>query len=44
MMNRIHTANPDRVYTNPRINIFGEKDGMLWEDPLMKPRKDNVYR
>jgi len=44
MINRIHTANPYRVYTDPRLSIFGEKEEMLWEDPLLKPRKDIVYR
>jgi hypothetical protein len=44
MMNRIHTANPGRAYSNSRIGLFGEKEGMLWEDPLLKPRKDIVYR
>ncbi len=44
MMNRIHTANPDRIYTHSRIGLFGEKEAVLWEDPLLKPRKDIVYR
>jgi hypothetical protein len=44
MMNRIHTANPGRVYSDSRIGLFGDKEGMLWEDPLLKPRKDIVYR
>jgi hypothetical protein len=44
MMNRIHTANPSRVNSDSRIGLFGEKEGMLWEDPLLKPRKDIVYR
>jgi hypothetical protein len=44
MMNRIHTANPDRVYAHSRIGLFGEKETVLWEDPLLKPRKDIVYR
>ncbi len=44
MTNRIHTANPNRVYTDSRLGLFGEKDGGLWEDPLLKPRKDIVYR
>jgi hypothetical protein len=44
MMNRIHTANPGRGYTDCRIGLFGEKEGMVWEDPLLRPRKDIVYR
>jgi len=44
MMNRIHTANPDRVYTDSRMSLSGEKEAVLWEDPLLKPRKDIVYR
>jgi hypothetical protein len=44
MTNRIHTANPGRVYSDSRISLFGEKEGMLWEDPLLRPRKDIVYR
>ena len=44
MMNRCSTANPGRDYTNSRTGLFGEKEGMLWEDPLLKPRKDIVYR
>jgi hypothetical protein len=44
MTNRIHTANPDRVYTDSRMYLSGEKEAVLWEDPLLKPRKDIVYR
>jgi hypothetical protein len=44
MMNRIQTATPGRVYTGSRIGLFGDKEGMLWEDPLLNPRKDIVYR
>jgi hypothetical protein len=44
MMNRIHTANPDRVYTDSRTGLFGGKESVAWEDPLLKPRKDIVYR
>jgi hypothetical protein len=44
MMNRIHTANSSRVYTDSRIGLFGEKEAVSWEDPLLKPRKDIVYR
>jgi hypothetical protein len=44
MMNRIQTATPGRVYTDSRIGLFGDKEGMLWEDPILKPRKDIVYR
>lgn len=44
MMNRIQTANPGRVYSDSRIGLFGDKEGTLWEDPLLKPRKDIVYR
>lgn len=44
MKNRIHTANPDRVCAGSRIDLIGDKDSMLWEDPLLKPRKDVVYR
>jgi hypothetical protein len=44
MMNRIQTATPGRVYSDSRIGLFGDKEGMLWEDPLLKPRKDIVYR
>lgn len=43
-MNRIHTANLDSVYTHSRICMSGEKVAVLWEDPLLKPRKDIVYR
>jgi hypothetical protein len=43
-MNRIHTANPGRVYSAPRISLFGEKETGVWEEPLLKPRKDIVYR
>jgi hypothetical protein len=44
MMNRIHTANAGRVYSDSRMGLFGEKEAVLWEDPLLKPRKDIVYR
>jgi len=44
MMNRHSTANPGRGYTDSRMSLFGEKEAMVWEDPLLKPRKDNVYR
>jgi hypothetical protein len=43
-MDRIQTTNPDRVNSDARIGLFGEKEGMVWEDPLLKPRKDIVYR
>jgi hypothetical protein len=44
MMTGIHTAKTGRAYSDSRIGLFGEKEGMLWEDPLLKPRKDIVYR
>jgi len=44
MMKRIHTANSGRVYTDSRFGLFGEKEAVVWEDPLLKPRKDIVYR
>jgi hypothetical protein len=44
MMNRHNTTNTGRGYTDSRIGLFGEKEGMVWEDPLLKPRKDSVYR
>jgi hypothetical protein len=44
MTSKIHTANPGRIYTDSRIDLFGENEGMVWEDPLLKPRKDIVYR
>jgi hypothetical protein len=44
MMNRILTANPGRAYTDSRISLSGEKEAVAWEDPLLKPRKDIVYR
>jgi hypothetical protein len=44
MTNRIHAANPGRGYTDSRIGLFGEKEDSVWEDPLLKPRKDIVYR
>jgi hypothetical protein len=44
MMNRNHTANRGMVYTDSRSGLFGEKEGRVWEDPLLKPRKDIVYR
>jgi hypothetical protein len=43
MANRIHTANSGRG-TDSRIGLFGEKEDWAWEDPLLKPRKDIVYR
>jgi hypothetical protein len=44
MMNRIYNENPGRLYTDSRIGRFGEKEAAVWEDPLLKPRKDIVYR
>jgi hypothetical protein len=44
MTNRIHTANPGRIYADSRFGLFGKKEAMVWEDPLLKPRKDIVYR
>jgi hypothetical protein len=43
MTNIIRTANPGRG-TDTRIGLFGEKEAVAWEDPLLKPRKDIVYR
>jgi hypothetical protein len=43
MTNRIHTANPGRG-NDFRFGLFGEKEAVVWEDPLLKPRKDIVYR
>jgi hypothetical protein len=43
MTNRIHTASPGRGNYS-RIGLFGEKEAVSWEDPLLKPRKDIVYR
>ena len=40
MMNRIHTANPDRVYTDSRIGLFGEKEAVaLGRSPSEAPER-----
>ena len=44
MMNRIRKQIQARAYSDSRIGLLGEKEAMLWEDPLLKPRKDVVYR
>ena len=31
-----------RVYTDPRVNMLGERVERVWEDPLMNPRQ--TYR
>jgi len=41
MTNRIHTANPGRG-NDFRFGLFGEKEAVVWEDPLMNPRQ--TYR
>jgi len=32
----------DRVYTDPRVNMLGERVERVWEDPLLNPRQ--TYR
>jgi hypothetical protein len=40
MMSRIHTKSQNRVYTDPRINLMGERVDRVWADPILNPRKE----
>ena len=40
MMTRIHTKAQNRIYTDPRINLIGERVDRAWADPILNPRKD----
>ena len=42
MMIKTERTRNDRVYTDPRINMLGERVERVWEDPLLNPRK--TYR
>ncbi len=39
MMNRIHKTAQNRIYTDPRINLMGERVDRVWADPILNPRK-----
>ena len=32
----------NRIHTDPRVNMLGERVERVWEDPLMNPRQ--TYR
>ena len=40
MMTRIHKAAQNRMNTDPRINLMGERVDRVWADPILNPRKD----
>jgi hypothetical protein len=40
MMTRIHTKAQNRVYTDPRINLMGERVDRVWANPILNPRKE----
>ena len=42
MMIKTERAKGSRVYTDPRVNMLGERVERVWEDPLMNPRQ--TYR
>jgi len=42
MMIKTERIKGSRVYTDPRINMLGERVERVWEDPLLNPR--HVYR
>ena len=41
-MIRTEKTKSSRVYSDPRINMLGERVERVWEDPLMNPRQ--TYR
>ena len=40
MMTRIYKAAQNRITTDPRINLMGERVDRVWADPILTPRKD----
>jgi hypothetical protein len=42
MMIKTERAKGSRVYTDPRVNLLGERVERVCEDPLMNPRQ--TYR
>ena len=42
MMIKTERTKNSRVYTDPRVNVLGERVERVWEDPLLNPRY--VYR
>jgi hypothetical protein len=42
MMIKTGRTKSSRVYTNPRVNMPGERVERVWEDPLLNPRQ--IYR
>jgi hypothetical protein len=42
MMIKTERTKSSRVYTNPRVNMLGERVERVWEDPLLNPRQ--IYR
>ncbi len=40
MMTRIHKTAQNRIYTDPRISLLGERVDRVWADPILNPRKD----
>ena len=42
MRTKTERTRSSRVYTDPRVNMLGERVERVWEDPLMNPRQ--TYR
>jgi len=42
MMTRIYKAAQNRINTDPRINLMGERVDRVWADPILILRKDIV--
>jgi hypothetical protein len=42
MMIQVEKTKHGRVYTDPRVNMLGERVERVWEDPLLNPRQ--TYR
>jgi hypothetical protein len=42
MMIKTEKTKGNRVYTDPRVNMLGERVERVWEDPLLNPRQ--TYR
>jgi len=42
MMIQAEKTKRSRVYTDPRVNMLGERVERVWEDPLLNPRQ--TYR
>lgn len=42
MMTRIHKAQGTRIFTDPRINLMGERVDRVWADPILTPHRETT--